>query len=53
MEDMLYEKTISTKIVFQGKILTIFFDEVELPDGKITTREKVGRPWSGGNCTCK
>lgn len=44
MEDMLYEKTISTKIVFQGKILTIFFDEVELPDGKITTREKVGHP---------
>jgi ADP-ribose pyrophosphatase len=44
MEEMLYEKKITSKTVFKGKILTVYFDEVILPDGKITTREKVGHP---------
>jgi ADP-ribose pyrophosphatase len=44
MDNTLFEKTISKKIVFQGKILKVFFDKVQLPDGKIATREKVEHP---------
>lgn len=44
MEDNLYEKRVNTRTVFKGKILTVFFDKVELPNGKISTREKVGHP---------
>ena len=35
----LTEKTLSSKYVFQGKILNVRIDEVELPNGKHAMRE--------------
>lgn len=40
----LTEKTINSKTVFDGKILHITVDEVELPDGKHSKREIVNHP---------
>lgn len=44
MEDNLFEKRISSEKIFNGKILTLFYDKVELPNGRIATREKVSHP---------
>jgi ADP-ribose pyrophosphatase len=44
MEGNLFEKTVSSEQIFKGKILTLFYDKVELPNGIIATREKVGHP---------
>lgn len=44
----LFEKNLSQKIIFRGNIITLNFDEVELPNGKIATREVVKHP--GGVC---
>jgi len=44
MEDNLFEKRVSSEQVFKGKILTLFYDKVELPNGIIGTREKVSHP---------
>lgn len=38
------EKTVGTKTIFQGKIIDLTVDEVELPNGKIATREIVRHP---------
>jgi ADP-ribose pyrophosphatase len=38
---MMYEKTIGTKTVFEGRILSVDVLEVELPDGRVSTREIV------------
>ena len=35
------EKSISTKRIFDGKVIKVRVDEVELPDGKISKREIV------------
>lgn len=40
----LTEKTLSSKSVFDGRILHIALDEVELPDGKKSKREVVNHP---------
>lgn len=40
----LYEKKISSKQIFDGKIIKLFVDEVELPNGQIATRELVRHP---------
>jgi len=40
----LTEKTLSSKSVFDGRILHITLDEVELPDGKKSKREVVNPP---------
>lgn len=40
----LTEKTLSSKSVFDGRILHITLDEVELPDGKKSKREVVNHP---------
>lgn len=40
----LNEKTLSSKSVFDGKILHITLDEIELPDGKTSKREVVNHP---------
>lgn len=42
------EKTISSKNIFKGKVISVRLDEVELPDGQISTREVVDHP--GGVC---
>jgi len=44
MEGNLFEKTVSSEQIFKGKILTLFYDKVELPNGIIATREKVCHP---------
>ena len=40
----LTEKTLSSKSVFDGRILHITLDEIELPNGKISKREVVNHP---------
>lgn len=44
----LTEKTLSSKDIFNGKVLHIIHDEAELPDGTRTMREVVRHP--GGVC---
>jgi ADP-ribose pyrophosphatase len=38
------EKTISTETIYQGKIISLQVDHVELPNGQIATREIVRHP---------
>lgn len=38
------EKTVGTKQIFDGKIISVQVDEVELPDGKRSSREIVRHP---------
>lgn len=42
------EKTLSSKTVFEGRIINVIFDEIELPDGSKATREVVLH--NGGVC---
>lgn len=44
MEKKFYEKTIATKQIFTGRIIDLQVDEVELPDGNLSTRELVKHP---------
>lgn len=44
MTQNLEEKTISSKKIFEGKIIKVFFDDVMLPNKKMATREKVWHP---------
>ena len=39
-----YEKTMKTKHIFNGNIINVQVDEVELPDGNFSTREIVKHP---------
>ena len=39
-----YEKTISKKLIYSGNYLKISNIEVELPNGKITTRDIINHP---------
>jgi ADP-ribose pyrophosphatase len=41
MNDKFTERTLSTKSIYQGKIISLQVDEVELPDGKTASREIV------------
>ena len=43
MED-LKEKKISSEKIFSGKLINLHLDQVELPNGKISTREWVDHP---------
>ncbi|MDF2945790.1 MAG: ADP-ribose pyrophosphatase [Bacillales bacterium] len=38
------EKTLNREEIFTGKVIKVFKDEVELPDGKTSTREIVKHP---------
>jgi ADP-ribose pyrophosphatase len=40
----LFEKTISSDRIFEGKIINLRVDQVQLPDGKTATREIVEHP---------
>lgn len=42
--NQLVEKRVSSEEVFQGKLLHVFYDEAELPDGMIGTREWIKHP---------
>jgi ADP-ribose pyrophosphatase len=39
-----YESTISSRVIYSGKILNLRLDEVKLPNGKTSTREIVDHP---------
>jgi len=41
---LLLEKKLSSKEVFKGKLLHVFYDEAELPDGSISSREWIKHP---------
>ena len=40
----LEEKTLSKKVIFEGRIITVHEDEVELPNGEKASREVVEHP---------
>lgn len=40
----LIEQTLSSKEVFNGRLLHVYFDEVSLPDGSTSTREWIKHP---------
>ena len=42
------EKTLSEKLIYDGRIITVHLDDIELPDGTKATREVVEH--SGGVC---
>lgn len=42
------EKSISSETVFQGRIITVKVDQVEMPDGKVSARELVNHPGGVG-----
>lgn len=44
----LYEKTLETKEIFDGRVIHVTVDKVELENGKTSSREVVGHP--GGVC---
>jgi ADP-ribose pyrophosphatase len=44
MSDQLREKTLKTELVFSGKFLHIWRDDVELPDGQRSFREYIKHP---------
>ncbi len=44
----LYEKTLETKEIFNGRVIHVTVDNVELENGTTSTREVVGHP--GGVC---
>ena len=46
--DDLSEKTLSSKELFKGRIITVRLDEVELPDGNKSSREVVDHPGGAG-----
>ncbi|MCK4240194.1 MAG: NUDIX hydrolase, partial [Candidatus Atribacteria bacterium] len=43
-EDFLKEKNLSSTYIYQGKIINLRQDKVELPDGRETVREIVEHP---------
>jgi len=46
----LTEKTLSTQSIYQGKIIDVYKDEVELPNGNRASREVVRHPGGVGVC---
>ncbi|MCH1624833.1 NUDIX hydrolase [Ferdinandcohnia quinoae] len=42
--DHLIEKTLSKKTIFEGKVIDLHIEEVELPNGKPSTREIIKHP---------
>ena len=48
MEKELLEEKISSKTIFEGEIVSLYFDSVKLPNDRIATREKVTHPGAVG-----
>ncbi|MBB4823823.1 ADP-ribose pyrophosphatase [Sporosarcina luteola] len=40
----LHEKTLSSKMVYEGKVISLRLEDVELPDGQVAKRELVKHP---------
>ena len=47
-DEKLIEKKIKSQVVFKGKIIKVYFDEILLPNDKKATREKVWHPGAVG-----
>ena len=47
-DDMLFEKTVSSKTVFEGKVFDVEIKDIITPEGNASTREIVKHP--GGAC---
>ena len=47
-DDMLFEKTVSSKKIFEGRIFDVEIKDITTPEGKPSTREIVKHP--GGAC---
>ena len=47
-DDMLYEKTLSSKTVFEGRVFDVEIKEITTPEGRCSQREIVKHP--GGAC---
>ncbi|HBX64834.1 MAG TPA: NUDIX domain-containing protein, partial [Balneolaceae bacterium] len=43
-QKLLVEETLSSKEVFNGKLLHVFYDKAKLPDGSTSTREWIKHP---------
>ncbi len=43
-DEKLIEKKLNSRLVFNGKIIKVYFDEIFLPNNKKATREKVWHP---------
>lgn len=48
MDKRLYEEKLSSKRLFSGKILELYYDNVRLPNGKTASREKITHPGAVG-----
>lgn len=44
LHDHLYEKTIAKKTIYEGKIIDLVVEDVELPNGKTSKRELIKHP---------
>ena len=44
----LMEKTVESRVLFEGKIITVRLDKAELPNGRVASREVVEHPGGGG-----
>ena len=42
------EKTVSSEEIYDGKIIKVRKEKVELPDGRLATRELIGHPGGVG-----
>ena len=40
----LMEKTVESRVLFEGKIITVRLDKAELPNGRVASREVVEHP---------
>jgi ADP-ribose pyrophosphatase len=46
--DHLIEKTVSTKTIFEGKVIDLVIEEVKLPNGQLSKREIIKHPGAVG-----
>ena len=47
----LMEKTVESRVLFEGKIITVRLDKAELPNGRVASRE-VSTPAGWLFCPC-
>lgn len=48
----LMEKTVESRVLFEGKIITVRLDKAELPNGRVASREVVEHPAGWLFCPC-
>jgi len=48
LDNRLFEKKIASRQIFSGDIVSLYYDKVKLPNGRIVTREKITHPGAVG-----